>query len=512
MNSADNLPQWRRRRVGDDLNSVDNATVLVEQQYVGGEARYWGGGYGLKGSQSDDLSCGWSEIRMAVTNMVKLRGRRVLHVGCAHSRLGLEMAADGLRVVDTDHSLEAIRSASKNHRGRRCRAADAIGTTKFWQGSFDLVVDKGMLDALACDSDKSLGRFMVTECCRVGRAFVCVSFGQPEMRLAYFQGYAVRYQTLDIKKRAGTTPVYVYVVLSKHYIWWQRAIALVLVFAWSLWCFSGARQGVILGDAAASLEPIAGSAQCNYEMVRDWTSVAGGLNWSLGAGTLLGAMRTRPPGLLKWEHDVDIYIMASDAVILLAKLRGRRGVLDFRGFVDRDGQPCCGFGFKIFHAYSTACELDVLVLAASTYAPWIHAKSALWPPWALPAASLLNVRYSHRLNDEFLVIPEDIVRHRLMEEPERSWDLARNRWRGGASLSYFHQEYFRQMEFFPLQSVPFYDVVVNIPKDPWASLNRTYGSDCAYVARIDALGGARVDLREPRYAHLLEPAPVDTAR
>ena len=36
--------------------------------------------------------------------------------------------------------------------------------------------------------------------------------------------------------------------------------------------------------------------------------------------------------------------------------------LRLEGLVDREGRPCCGFGFKIFHRRSRACELDVLVL------------------------------------------------------------------------------------------------------------------------------------------------------
>ena len=163
-----------------------------------------------------------------------------------------------------------------------------------------------------------------------------------------------------------------------------------------------------------------------------------GLQYTLGAGTLLGAMRNAPPGLLQWEHDVDVYVLARQASLLLRKLQAgypppalprsalpcratphtwsalrrtgapsphtRRGAacrpllslarglrcaptpahrlrrarqadcslagwrsrycatLRLEGLVDREGRPCCGFGFKLFHRRSRACELDVLVL------------------------------------------------------------------------------------------------------------------------------------------------------
>jgi phosphorylcholine metabolism protein LicD len=49
-----------------------------------------------------------------------------------------------------------------------------------------------------------------------------------------------------------------------------------------------------------------------------------GLQYTLGAGTLLGAMRNEPPGLLQWEHDVDVYVLARQASQLLRKLQARR--------------------------------------------------------------------------------------------------------------------------------------------------------------------------------------------
>ena len=54
--------------------------------------------------------------------------------------------------------------------------------------------------------------------------------------------------------------------------------------------------------------------------------------------------------------------------------------LHFRGLVDSAGRPCCGFGFKLYHRRTDACELDVLVLAASP-SSWMHGETWLWPPW-----------------------------------------------------------------------------------------------------------------------------------
>ena len=124
------------------------------------------------------------------------------------------------------------------------------------------------------------------------------------------------------------------------------------------------KSSKVISDAANlphNLEPQPGTNQCNYELLRafdGWMddSGAGGerpLRYTLGAGTLLGAMRTQPTGLIQWEHDVDVYVPARDAHELAQRLeRDCAGadflspwcrVLDFRGFKDKSGKvPCCG--------------------------------------------------------------------------------------------------------------------------------------------------------------------------
>ena len=168
--------------------------------------------------------------------------------------------------------------------------------------------------------------------------------------------------------------------------------------------------------------------------------------------------------------------------------------------MDRNGQPCCGFGFKLFHRRSGACELDVLVLAA-TSAPFMHGETLLWPPWglllaapwhALSAAGLLAaaaitelLRPQHdRADDSYYVIPEDLWRKSLMADDARwcqpggghaAWEAWS--WCGGPPLSFFHAEYFAPGELFPTRTVSFHGLRLPVPNAPWALLNRTYGRD-----------------------------------
>jgi hypothetical protein len=130
------------------------------------------------------------------------------------------------------------------------------------------------------------------------------------------------------------------------------------------------------------LEPMAGTNQCNYELLRAFAvwmheqdASGHGLRYTIGAGTLLGAMRTlhftQRAGLLPWESDVDIYMPAADAFALVERLQrlctpesrlggGRRpavcDTVEFRGFIDASGGPCCGFGFKLYHRTRRECK------------------------------------------------------------------------------------------------------------------------------------------------------------
>ena len=79
--------------------------------------------------------------------------------------------------------------------------------------------------------------------------------------------------------------------------------------------------------------------------------------YMLGAGTLLGAMRTDPHGLLPWDDDTDVYMPSSDArrvVGVLGSTKGRLYVFAHRGF-----------GVKLRLQGAGGCDLDIKVLAVA---------------------------------------------------------------------------------------------------------------------------------------------------
>ena len=478
--------------------------VTMPEKY--GTKRYWDARY--EGEDEYDWLCSWSSIRDAV----EVPPSRILHVGCGTSTMGVAMTEDGFDVVNCDYSEPAIEKMRRWYPDHDWIVADALALP-FPANSFAAVVEKGTLDALAC-GDKTSGRRFVRECLRVAPTLISISFGQPQTRTHYFDHVNVRKVSFDpvVPGQKKPSPVYVYtsrkIAGSSRWRRWVFGVVGALVASTTSALVHHQRRKK-LQSSSSSVFPPPGTARCNYELLRDFTTIASGLRWTLGAGTLLGAMRSEPPGLLPWEHDVDVYVLAPDAFGLLDRLRTTTGVLRFRGHVDRHGGPCCGFGFKLFHAGSSRCELDVLVLAETTYAPWAHGKHRLWPPWG-PALAALNdvVRRDPTTTkrNKFLVIPEDVDQKMLCADSSR-WTEDNASWAGGPNLAYFHNEYFSSSEFLPIHQRSMYDLAVNIPNDPWASLRRTYGPDCAHTARIDDLG-ISVDLRDPSYGHLRRPVDI----
>uniref|UniRef100_A0A7S3JZ52 Methyltransferase type 11 domain-containing protein n=1 Tax=Aureoumbra lagunensis TaxID=44058 RepID=A0A7S3JZ52_9STRA len=517
-------------------SSVETSVVEVEKllkerkKFEYGKKETWDERYSQSEAEFEWL-CSWNdELKNAIN--VKA-GSRILHVGCGTSTLGVEMVRNGYQVTNTDYSEIAIQKMVKKYPQHIWCVADGTSMAQFSDNAFDAVVEKGTLDALACAGKerKKLCQMLIQECSRVAKMkVVSICFGQPETRLEFLPTNTC-IKELKIPPRSDKVYVYSFQppsfkARSKKQIllglvsYLRQFVVIVMLVSWLIAYISSRKKIAAMVQLLHSaenksdsfltslLEPSPGTARCNYELLRDFAILAHDLNWTLGAGTLLGALRSDPPGLLPWEHDVDIYIDGPSAFRLLedriAKIP-QNSTLDFRGFVDHTGQPCCGFGWKFFHHYTSVCELDVLVLSLSPYAPLIHGETRLWPPWGSALAMIKDMWFRH-VNPRFLVIPEDIDHKSLCINSNERWDRKRNSFIGGPHLSYFQNEYFDIDEFYPIQSLTMYDLSVQLPNNPWASLNRTYGNKCARFARLDTFGHIELDLHYPIFSRLSRPS------
>ncbi|KAJ1457092.1 S-adenosyl-L-methionine-dependent methyltransferase, partial [Pelagophyceae sp. CCMP2097] len=125
---------------------------------------------------------------------------KVLHVGCGTSSVGAELIRRGIceHVVNLDTSascVERMRLKFEDIRGCEFQVGDACHMEHLGDETFEVVLDKGTLDALACkeggeEARLEAGRALVAESHRVlrpGGSLVIASFGQPETRWRYLR-------------------------------------------------------------------------------------------------------------------------------------------------------------------------------------------------------------------------------------------------------------------------------------------------------------------------------------
>ncbi len=159
-----------------------------------------------------DFSC----MRHVVLPLIS-HDSKVLNVGCGNSRFAESLATLGYgRVTSVDISDVCINrmkeryasSTDKRLREMRWIQADGADLRGFKDGEFDLVVDKGTIDALVCgeESNNATVRGIVSEAYRVlrhGGVFLCVSYGAPPTRLALFRKKSER-GALSTKRPGGS--------------------------------------------------------------------------------------------------------------------------------------------------------------------------------------------------------------------------------------------------------------------------------------------------------------------
>eukprot|EP01006_Ploeotia_vitrea_P038351 TRINITY_DN66227_c6_g3_i2.p1 TRINITY_DN66227_c6_g3~~TRINITY_DN66227_c6_g3_i2.p1 ORF type:complete len:209 (-),score=104.04 TRINITY_DN66227_c6_g3_i2:356-982(-) len=121
------------------------------------------------------------------------RALKVLVVGCGNSPMSKHMYEDGFEdMTSIDYSdvvIEKMRQTDPDNK-YNFMSMD-VRKLKFPDAHFDLIVDKGTLDAILCGSDSSRNAgMMLAECKRVlkpGGFFFVITYGVPESRLNYLK-------------------------------------------------------------------------------------------------------------------------------------------------------------------------------------------------------------------------------------------------------------------------------------------------------------------------------------
>eukprot|EP00039_Didymoeca_costata_P033304 m.41752 g.41752 ORF g.41752 m.41752 type:complete len:355 (-) comp9807_c0_seq1:173-1237(-) len=299
-----------------------------------------------------------------------------------------------------------------------------------------------------------------------------------------------------------------------------------VVILWSAWQTRMQRNStapnINLEDVKERIDKITMKyGQCNIETVVAFAQAANsvpGLRYSANGGTLIGAFRNNPPGVMRWDHDSDMVMPAEDAFRF------------YKLFQENESwawplkllplEDCCYFGMRLIHTdyypngyenaifddHPTACFLDVFVL---TYA---------------------NYRYSLRQNPSFLSPFVSIPYYwwNWLTKPRQDMYVISHAWTGSpissldlwcaedgkplracklAHETAFYKELFTIDAFENMPSVEMYGVPVRVLSNSLDWLYSVFSKSVLSAVYIRELDGVFVDITKPNTEYFRQSVP-----
>jgi ubiquinone/menaquinone biosynthesis C-methylase UbiE len=133
----------------------------------------------------------------------------MLMVGCGNSKLSEEMANAGYHHITNCDISDNVILKMRNFYNQKFPLQEfaVIDATRmaYRDNTFDLCIDKGTFDALACGSDTEIPLRLVKEMMRVcSKATVIITSGGPEKRLGIFEKACsnIHYERIEVSKLA----------------------------------------------------------------------------------------------------------------------------------------------------------------------------------------------------------------------------------------------------------------------------------------------------------------------
>src|SRR3990167_231962 len=144
--------------------------------------------------KQNDWYISWEQLKPYLEQLSIPADAPILNVGSGNSSVPFDMWTSGLRnITSIDISDTAITTMQKrsDEAGIGCKwvEADATNMKEFTDNTFDVVIDKGTLDALVCDNDDLIPTRMIQEMFRVtkvgGHMFI-ITHSAPSQRAPLF--------------------------------------------------------------------------------------------------------------------------------------------------------------------------------------------------------------------------------------------------------------------------------------------------------------------------------------
>ena len=149
----------------------------VFERSVYAEKEFWNERF-RKEKKMFDWYINWKQLKTSFNTLMLDKSARILIVGCGNSKLTCEMYKDGYKnLVNIDISDEVVKKMREWHEkeGVQCEwlEMDACNMS-FEDESFDVVVDKGTMDAVLCGEAYDIPNKMLQEMYRVVKKDCCV--------------------------------------------------------------------------------------------------------------------------------------------------------------------------------------------------------------------------------------------------------------------------------------------------------------------------------------------------
>lgn len=176
--------------------------------------RYWDARYSEAATTYDWLQ-DYSNIKDALHRFLGSNACKILHVGCGNSKLPEQLYDDGFKnIVNVDNSSVVISQMKSRNATNRPELQWVVGDATalcFQDASFDVALDKSVLDTFACGDDaagvcaKYLGE--VKRLLKNSGVYLSINFGGPETRMCYLRAPETNFdvETITLAKTFGDT-------------------------------------------------------------------------------------------------------------------------------------------------------------------------------------------------------------------------------------------------------------------------------------------------------------------
>ncbi|KAJ2450898.1 hypothetical protein GGF42_004382 [Coemansia sp. RSA 2424] len=204
-------------------------SVLPEDNTAYGTKEYWQQRYRQEEAVTFDWFKTYKDLEPLLSKHIGSKDVRILMLGCGNSTLSSDMYDDGYQnIVNVDYSdvvIEQMRQRSQQQVGMTWEVMD-VRALNLDDGSVDVAIDKGTLDALMCDKgdvwepsaelcENVAGE--VDEVDRVlaaGGKFIWITFGQPHFRKRHLERASWELQVERLND--GGFDYFMYVVTKKN--------------------------------------------------------------------------------------------------------------------------------------------------------------------------------------------------------------------------------------------------------------------------------------------------------